>query len=87
MAEILRGKHKGRTGVIHQFCNDWFTIDIEGGESGVVMNPTSLSLDPDEVARVMDKRDADGTGFMFKEYTLNESTGLFKRIAPRRRRS
>lgn len=62
MATILRGKLRGKTAVIHQFANDWVTIDVpEEGIQGKVVSPTSLQLTADEVQRVRTApRQADG---------------------------
>ncbi len=87
MAEILRGKHKGKQGTIHQYCNDWFTIDIEDGPMGVVISPVSLRLNWPEVAMVLEKMEAGKTGTMTREFQLDPIKGTFRRIVPRRRRS
>lgn len=82
MATILRGKHKGAEVTIHQFCNDWFTVDgPEGSDiSGEVIGPLSLQLDQDEVRRVLLACANGQTGTMFGEYDLDEVHGRFKRL-------
>lgn len=81
MAEILRGHQRGKQARLQQFCNGWVVVDVDGGESQV-LNVTSVRLDPEEVAIVMDARDAGQTGYMFKRYALNESTGMFRALRP-----
>lgn len=78
MAEILRGNDKGRQCVLHQWCNDWFTVDIDGGEQGKVVSPTSLRLTADEVDAVRKSAEADQVGVMFELFVLADD-GTFAR--------
>jgi hypothetical protein len=50
MATVLRGKRKGETVTLHQWANDWFTVDHADG-SPAVAGPTSIQLDEAEIAR------------------------------------
>lgn len=59
MAILLRGKRKGETVEIHQFCNDWVML-----EDGKIVSPASLEYDLDEIKRLL-KED---TGMMFQRY-------------------
>jgi hypothetical protein len=47
MAIVLRGKRKGETVVIHQFANDWVSL-----EDGAIVSPTSLAYTPVEASRI-----------------------------------
>lgn len=87
MATILRGRHKDVVVSIHQFANDWFTVDNEDeGIMGVVVSPTNLRLDAAEMERVV-QAEVDGqTGAMFREYDLDHHTGRFTKLSPRSRR-
>lgn len=60
MAKILRGKRKGEDVKIHQFCNDWFSLD-----DGTIINPTSLEFTQDEIEEIETAADKDQTGMMF----------------------
>lgn len=71
MAIILRGKNKGQQVPIIQFCNDWFMVG-----DGLIVSPTSLQLDFDEMHRVLSEGN---TGFLFGRYELR-SDGTFKKI-------
>jgi len=70
MALVLRGKDKGKKVVLHQWCNDWFTIK----NSTKVYSPSSLRLSNDEV----DKFLRTDSGIMLNLYTLT-TDGTFKR--------
>ena len=47
MATILRGKRKGETVEIHQFANDWVSL-----EDGAIVSPTSLEYTTAERERI-----------------------------------
>lgn len=47
MATIRRGKRKGETVRVHQWENDWFSVDYADGRPGII-TPTSLELTDDE---------------------------------------
>lgn len=86
MAEVLRGKARGRQATIVQFSNDWFVVDVDEGESNKVYPPSSLRLDADEVAMVVEAVQAGQTGRMMDYYDLDLNAGTFtraKRGAPR----
>lgn len=72
---------------IHQFCNDWFMADSVGRPEvfGQIVSPMHLKLDPDEIKRVTEYRDAGKTGFMFVAFWLDEENGTFRKIQDRRR--
>lgn len=76
---VTRGRHKGRHGTVHQFCNDWVTADLDNGHhfTGSLL---SVRLDPTEVAMF---RNATGVGMMWREFELSDE-GTFTR-KPRRR--
>lgn len=82
MATVLRGKRKGQEGVIHQFCNDWFSIDFLD-EKGVIIRPTSLQLTAEEIDMVRYADSRGRTGVMLREFDLSDN-GRFtrRRILP-----
>ena len=47
MATILRGKRKGEVVEIHQFANDWVSL-----EDGTILSPTSLEYTYAECLRI-----------------------------------
>jgi len=47
MATLLRGKRKGETVAIHQFANDWVSL-----EDGAIVSPISLAYTWEERARI-----------------------------------
>jgi len=73
MATILKGKFKGKEAKIKQWCDDWFSIEVD--EFTKIVTPTSLQLTPQEMAKVLEH---DNNGFMLRifEPTLD---GRFKR--------
>ena len=54
MARMLRGNRRGQTCELHQWANDWFTVDFPDRQS-VVASPTSLELDDAERERWRDQ--------------------------------
>lgn len=76
MATILRGKRKGEQARIHQWANDWFSVDHADGTPGIV-NPTSLQLDAVESARWRDE-----PGGMERWFEITDA-GRFRRKAVR----
>jgi hypothetical protein len=79
---VLRGKHCGASGKVHQFCNDWITADLADGTpfTGSLL---SVQLDPDEVAMF---RAATDVGSMWREFDLSDE-GRFTRKRRGRRPS
>jgi len=73
MATILKGKFKGKEAKIIQWCNDWFSIKVDGFAK--IVTPTSLQLTPQEMTKVLEHNN---NGFLLKmfEPTLD---GKFKR--------
>lgn len=76
MATITRGKYKGRTCQLHQWCNDWFSVEILTGTDRLpkIVSPTSLRLTPREILKLRPTE----CGTMFREFELLED-GTFKR--------
>jgi len=74
MATILRGKLKGRSSPINQFCNDWFTLTRVHG----VFSPTSLQLTPAEQRRYKEAVVCDEAGMMSARFELRDD-GTFVR--------
>lgn len=77
MAEITRGKHSGKQATIHQFANDWMSVDIVDGPQGVIVAPTSVRLDTAEANEV---REHVGTGQFWALWQLNDD-GTFVRAS------
>lgn len=50
--QIITGRYAGRTGTLHQFANDWMTVDIPGERSNAVVSPGDVKLDAEEIAKV-----------------------------------
>lgn len=48
--EITRGKLKGTKVTLHQFANDWLSVDTEDGNA-MIINPTSVRLEPGEIEK------------------------------------
>lgn len=76
MAEIRRGKLKGQTAKICQWCNDWFSIEV-GGVPRIV-SPLALKLTAKEMAAYIVSVDRSQAGSMDREYRLNKD-GTFDR--------
>jgi hypothetical protein len=75
MAFVLKGRDAGLDLPIHQYCNDWFSL-----EDGTIVSPLKLQLTPEECVEVLAARDEGQTGTMFEEFELQEN-GTFTRIA------
>ena len=73
MAEIIRGKMKGRTCKVRQWCNDWFQIDVDGMPK--IVSPTMLRLTGKERNEVLNHKN---NGNMMEDFTLLID-GTFKR--------
>lgn len=76
MAEIIKGKRKGQTCKVRQWCNDWFQVDVAGFP--LIVGPTMLKLTPEEGARVLMSAARGYAGVMFKEFTMRPD-GTFAR--------
>ena len=61
MALIIKGKNKGKEVKLHQWCNDWFSVELE--DRALIVSPTMLELTPLEMLKVV--RD-EGKGIMFQ---------------------
>lgn len=75
MAKLLKGLMGGQTVKIHQFCNDWFDVELQNGKSKIV-SPLSIELDPEETIMVYE---SENPGFLFQLFKLDLMTGRFKR--------
>lgn len=80
--KILFGRHAGKVGTLHQFANDWMTVDIPGEHQGVIVRPDQVQLDSDEHARVID---TPHTGNFWAEWRLNDD-GTLTALRPRQSR-
>lgn len=67
--QITSGKYAGREGKLHQFANDWMTVDIEGERAGAVVSPRDVKLDQQEIARVR-AANPDSLGMFWKVWEM-----------------
>lgn len=78
---ILRGEHRGKTATLHQFANDWMTVDIDGGPTSEMVKPTAVQLtEPEEFAQ-FEACDADQVGVFFQLWKLWDD-GTFQNLHP-----
>lgn len=49
---IITGKYAGRTGRLHQFANNWMTVDIPGERANAIVSPADVKLNTEEIAQV-----------------------------------
>lgn len=80
--KILRGRYAGQTAKLHQFANDWMSVDIDGGRPNAIVRPDQVQLDADEHARVIDEPHV---GQFWREWRLNDD-GTFTALRPRQPR-
>jgi len=52
MATILEGKFKGKEAEIKQWCDDWFSVEID--EFIKIVSPTSLQFTPEEFQVILE---------------------------------
>lgn len=52
MAKIRRGKHKGETVKLHQWCNNWFSVELKD-KIRLIVSPTNLIFTGEEMADVL----------------------------------
>lgn len=76
MAEIIKGKRKGQTCKVLQWCNDWFQVDVAG--LPLIVGPTMLKLTPEEMDALLIGSACGYAGTMFKEFTMRPD-GTFAR--------
>lgn len=62
-ATITRGKRKGETVELHQWCNDWVMLEEVG-----IMSPTSLQCGPEAIDAIIAQEEAGRNGQMFRMY-------------------
>jgi len=70
MANILRGKRKGQTVEVHQWCNDWVMAD------GEIFAVTQLQFTEEEFQRI---KDHNNNGTLFREFEPDLVKRTFKR--------
>jgi hypothetical protein len=68
-------KHRGRTARLHQFCNDWFSVELvpdEAHESqeAAILSPTMVRLTGEEVEAI--RAAGDRVGTLWAEFALIE---------------
>lgn len=87
---IVGGPHalRGRHATLHQFCNDWVSVDLPAsGDLPALYRSfrvTQVMLTAEEAARMRDAGDRAGT--MWREFELVEQPNGMFRIMPRRGR-
>lgn len=65
-ALVLRGKHKGKTYVVSQWCNDWFMLDAEDMEiARSPFSPSSLAFTMNDMLEIAAHKN---NGTLFEEY-------------------
>ena len=74
---ITRGKHQGKTAQVHQYANDWLSVDVDlNGDRqhlvAAIINPTSVQFD--SLAEVEAMRAHTDTGTFWNTYRLDEDT-------------
>lgn len=72
MAIILKGKHKGKKVKIHQWCNDWITVE----ELTQPFSPMSLQYTSEEFRMILFNPN---NGDMFELYEPDYNNYRFKR--------
>ena len=82
--KIVAGKHAGCTATLHQFANDWMTVDVTDGPRGLIVKPTMVRLEDDEYWRMREsflayqQRGDRSCGRFWAEWELN-TDGTFAR--------
>lgn len=76
---ILRGRYASQTGRLHQFANDWMSVDLDGGRQGVIVRPDQIKLNPGECEAVVA---AANVGAFWREWKLNDD-GTFTALRDR----
>lgn len=80
MAVILKGKNKGKKVTLHQWCNDWFTVEGKGVNPAMPLSPTNLKFTDKEMEEVIHHNN---NGIMFAlfhfEVSLDNSGWVMKR--------
>ena len=66
MAKLLRGKDKGKTVKIHQWCNNWFSIEYEN--KAKIVSPIALEFTMQEICEI--EKYKDKSGFLFEAFIL-----------------
>jgi hypothetical protein len=88
MAEILRGKHKGKTANLIQFANDWVMLDLtfHDGPANLIAKPSSIRTTPEETRRFEVSMDDPRQRGFWAEWilvTAEDGTSTFQAARPR----
>lgn len=78
--KILQGKYEGKTGVPHQWANDWITADVDG--KAIVLTPPRVQLNADEIVRFRATEGYASVGLFWAAWLLNDD-GTFTARLPR----
>lgn len=66
---ILRGKHAGHTAEIHQFANDWMTVDCDDCQiQSVVIKPLNGEFTEEELEGFRKSASGKNTSGLFWKY-------------------
>lgn len=74
---ITRGRHKGKTGRLVQFANNWIGVDVDGRQE--IVSPRHVALDDDTEFDAFDGTNPT-VGTFFQQWQLTED-GTFRRHA------
>jgi hypothetical protein len=81
-------RNRGRVGVLRQFCNDWFSVELPPDDThpamdAVILAPPMVRLTAAEVQRLQDAYETAGT--LWQEFALEgpapDGFYRFKRVA------
>ena len=71
MATVLRGKNKGKTVTISQWCNDWIST-----KEGKIYGVSTLEFTDSEIFSICE---SNNTGVMFEEFEKVPNKNRFRR--------
>src|SRR5258708_8239990 len=74
MALIIKGKNKGKFVKLHQWCNDWFSVELEG--KPIIVSPTMLQFSIQETYDITHSGD---NGFLLNKYELGSDARFHKK--------
>lgn len=67
-ALLIKGKFKGQQVEVSQWCNDWFSVDIDIGNLVIrrkIVSPTSLAFSYYDIEKI---RNHDNNGMLFEMF-------------------
>lgn len=72
MALLRRGRFKDKQCEIHQWCNDWFAVMVNG--TPLIVSPVSLVFTREEMAKIIAH---ENNGILFRQYFLDTNNRVF----------